>query len=187
MVFVVKLAAVELVGGEVLGGEDGGLAGEAVSGGVLGRTLFARSGTRSSGQEGVRLVGAVAVEVGEIARHGVRARSVGSLGVRDWVCHCRVCHEKASDLVVAWAGGDAGRRVVDVVGWEGKHWWGSGVNAETHFCNSAPSRSVPALMCAPMELRTAQTRYCSSVETGFCDIREPDSQGFARCLKTYRL
>jgi len=93
--------------------------------GVLGRTLFAGGGAGAGGQEGVRFVGAVAVEVGEIARHGVRARSVGSLGVRDWVCHCwvcqcRVCHEKASDSVVAWAEGDFVGWVGDVVGMEGK-------------------------------------------------------------------
>jgi len=54
-----------------------------------------------------------------------------------------------SDLVVAWAGGDAGRRVVDVVGWEGKDWWGSGVNAETDFCKfSAFRECTSAHACA---------------------------------------
>ena len=44
MVFVEELAALELVGGGVLGGENGGVAGEAVGEGVLGRTLFAGCG-----------------------------------------------------------------------------------------------------------------------------------------------
>ena len=41
LVFVVELAAVELVGGGVLGGQDGGLGGEAVSEGVARGTEFA--------------------------------------------------------------------------------------------------------------------------------------------------
>jgi hypothetical protein len=72
LVFVEELAAVELVGGGILGGEDGRMAGEAVSEGVLGRTLFAGGGARSGGKEGVGAVGGVAVAVGEIARDGVR-------------------------------------------------------------------------------------------------------------------
>jgi hypothetical protein len=47
LVFLEELAAVELVCGEVLGGEHGGLAGEAVGNGVLGRTLFAGGGARA--------------------------------------------------------------------------------------------------------------------------------------------
>jgi hypothetical protein len=47
LIFVDELAAVALVGGEVLGSEDGGLAGEAVGGGVEGGTLFAGVGAGS--------------------------------------------------------------------------------------------------------------------------------------------
>ena len=68
MVFVVKLAAVELVGGEVLGGEDGGGGGQAVGEGVLGRTLFAGGGTGTGG-----VVGYLRLAIG--CWHG------------DWVCH----------------------------------------------------------------------------------------------------
>jgi len=55
-VFVDELAAVELVGREVLGGEDGGAAGEAMGEGVLGRTLFAGGGAGAGGMERVGLI-----------------------------------------------------------------------------------------------------------------------------------
>jgi hypothetical protein len=93
LVFVEEAAAVELVGGGVLSGEDGRAAGESVGEGVLGRTLFASGGAGSCGEERVRAVG-------EIAGYGVRSR---------------VCHKKASDVVVAWADGDFARRAVEVV------------------------------------------------------------------------
>jgi hypothetical protein len=92
LVFVEELAAVALVGGGVLGGEDGGAAGETVGEGVLRRPLFAGGGAGSSGAIGG-----------------------WGLGSRDWVCHM-----EASISVVAWAGGDLARWVVDVVGWERK-------------------------------------------------------------------
>ena len=52
LVFVEKLAAVVLVGGGVLGGEDGRAAGEAVGDGVHGRTLFACCGAGAGGAVG---------------------------------------------------------------------------------------------------------------------------------------
>jgi hypothetical protein len=96
LVFVEELAAVELVGGGVLGREDGGAAGEAVGDGVLRRALFAGGGARSGGTVG---------------RWG--------FGIRDWRWN-RVCHKKTSIAVVAWAESDLARRVMDVVGCAGK-------------------------------------------------------------------
>ena len=52
-VFVEELAAVLLVGGGILSGEDGGLAGEAVSGRVEGGTLFSGGGAGAGGMLGV--------------------------------------------------------------------------------------------------------------------------------------
>ena len=60
LVFVEKLAAVALVFGGVLGGDDWGAAGEAVAEGILGRTLFAGGGAGSCGEECVGTVGASA-------------------------------------------------------------------------------------------------------------------------------
>jgi hypothetical protein len=72
LVFVEELAAVALVGSEVLSGEDGGLAGEAVSGRVEGRTLFAGGGAGAGGEPSIRAVRASAMLWG------------WGLGVRDW-------------------------------------------------------------------------------------------------------
>jgi hypothetical protein len=103
LVFVEEAAAVELVGGGVLSGEDGRAAGESVGEGILRRTLFASGGAGSGGEE--RICPICGGAVGEIAGYGVRSR---------------VCHKKASDVVVAWADGDFAGWVVDVVGREGK-------------------------------------------------------------------
>ena len=56
LVFVEKLAAVALVGGGVLGGEDRGATGEAVREGIEGRTQFAGGGAGSGGALGVGAV-----------------------------------------------------------------------------------------------------------------------------------
>jgi hypothetical protein len=61
-------------------------------------TLLAGIGARTGGKNGVRAVGA----------------SAGIGGGN------RVCHMETSGSVVAWVGRDFARRVVDVVGWEGK-------------------------------------------------------------------
>ena len=78
-IFVEELAAVELVGGGVLGSEDRGAAGESGGEGVLGRALFAGGGAGSGGVERIRAVRA-------------HARLWGwGLGIRDWGGD-RVCH-----------------------------------------------------------------------------------------------
>jgi hypothetical protein len=104
LVFVEELAAVMLVGGGILGSENGGAAGEAVRLGVAGGALFAGGGAGSGGVEGIGpiLGGAVGVVAG-----------LGGWG-RDWVCH------ECLGAVLAWARGGLARPVVDVVGWEGK-------------------------------------------------------------------
>ena len=53
LIFVEELAAVALIGGEVLGSQDGGLAGKAVGEGVLRRPLFAGGGAGAGGMLGV--------------------------------------------------------------------------------------------------------------------------------------
>jgi hypothetical protein len=49
LVFIVKIVAMALVGGGVLGGEDRRAAGEAVGEGVEGRALFAGGGAGAGG------------------------------------------------------------------------------------------------------------------------------------------
>jgi len=81
LIFVGELAAVELVGGGVLGSEDGGVAGKAVGEGILGRALFAGGGAWAGGEEGVCPI------------YGGAMAGAGDwrLGVRDGGGN-RVCH-----------------------------------------------------------------------------------------------
>jgi hypothetical protein len=56
LILVEELAAVLLVGGGILSGENGGTACEAVGDGVLGRALFAGGGARAGGTVGCWLL-----------------------------------------------------------------------------------------------------------------------------------
>jgi hypothetical protein len=87
LVFVKKLAAVELVGGGVLSSEDGGATGESVGEGVLGRALFAGGGAGSGGKRRIRAVGAIARGVLAIGHwRGDWLLAIGDwrLAVSDW-------------------------------------------------------------------------------------------------------
>ncbi len=61
LVFIEELAAMALVGGGVLRGEDGGAAGESVGEGVARGALFAGGGAGAGGMEGVGAVRSKAV------------------------------------------------------------------------------------------------------------------------------
>src|ERR1700733_8796142 len=79
MILGEELAAVLLGCDGILGSEDGGMAGEAVGDGVLGRTLFAGGGAGSGGESRIRAVRA-------------NARLWGwGFGVGDWG-RDRICH-----------------------------------------------------------------------------------------------
>jgi hypothetical protein len=97
LVFVEELTAVALVCRGVLGSEDGGVAGEAVGGGVKRSALFAGGGAGSGREERVGAVGAN-------ARLGGSGAGAGGLG--DWGGN-RVCHRWTSDPVLAWADGSS--------------------------------------------------------------------------------
>ena len=96
LVLVEELAAVELVGGGVLGGEDRGSGGQAVAQGVEGGTLFAGGGAGAGGAIGCWWLVASGWWGG------------------DWICH------RGLVAVLAWVGRDGARRVVDLIDREGK-------------------------------------------------------------------
>jgi hypothetical protein len=97
LVFVEELAAVELVGGRVFGGKEGGTAGEAVCQSVERRTLFAGGGAGPGGAVGGWWLVA------------------GGWWGGDWICHIGT-----SDAVLAWVDDVFVRRAADVVVWEGE-------------------------------------------------------------------